>query len=334
MKYYRLEITDKDGNTPLDAAGNSIGPFDSSLTPGAGLHIEFDALITGYDVVSSGTQIALYGVPVTMLRESAQLAGCQIELTAGFTAGLPLANPLQAGPIISGQIYNPFANWMGTHQSLNFIVNPSPLLNDKGQATSITMDGKKGEKLSDVLTRALATAYPGFTLEITISDLLVLAEDGVGVYNRLTQLAATLRSQSFSIINRDDYTGVQMVMQNRTIRVFDSTPGDAGGIQILPQELIGQPTWIGPVSVSFKCPLRADLRCGDMVELPQNIISGPGALLAVNSDRSYSSLRTQVNFTGAFLITSVRHVGEYLNPDNSNSWVTIYEAVALAKNTT
>ncbi|WP_213239643.1 hypothetical protein [Citrobacter braakii] len=334
MKYYKLEITDKDGNTPLDAAGNPIGPFDSSLTPGAGLHIEFDALITGYDVVNSGTQIALYGVPVTMLRESAQLAGCQIELTAGFTTGLPLANPLQAGPIISGQIYNPFANWMGTHQSLNFIVNPSPLLNDQGQAASITLDGKKGEKLSDVLTRALTTAYPSFTLDITISDQLVLAEDGVGVYNRLTQLAATIRSQSFSIINRDDYTGVQMVMQNRTIRVFDSTLGDAGGFEILPQELIGQPTWIGPVSVSFKCPLRADLRCGDMVELPQNIISGSGALLAVNSGRSYSSLRTQVNFTGAFLITSVRHVGEYLNPDNSNSWVTIYEAVALAKNTT
>ncbi len=334
MKYYRLEITDKDGNTPLDAAGNPIGPFDSSLTPGAALEIQFDALITGYDVVMSGTNIAIYGVPVTMLRESAQLAGCQINLTAGFTAGLPLANPNQAGLILSGQIYNPYANWLGTHQSLNFIVNPSPLLNDQGQAASITLDGKKGEKLSDVLTRALTTAYPGFTLDIAISDLLVLAEDGVGVYSRLTQLAATIRSQSFSIINRDDYTGVQMVMQNRKIRVFDNTVGEAGGIQILPQELIGQPTWIGPVSASFKCPLRADLRCGDRVELPQNIISGPGALLAVNSERSYSSLRSQVNFSGAFLITSVRHVGEYLNPDNSNSWVTIYEAVALAKNTT
>ena len=334
MKYYRLEITDKDGNTPLDAVGNPIGPFDSSLTPGAALDIQFDALITGYDVVMSGTNIAIYGIPVTMLRESAQLAGCQINLTAGFTAGLPLANPNQAGLILSGQIYNPYANWLGTHQSLNLIVNPSPQLNDKGQATSITLDGKKGEKLSDVLTRALTTAYPGFTLEISISDLLVLVEDGVGVYNRLTQLAATLRSQSFSMINREDYTGVQMVMQNKTIRVFDNAQADGGGIQILPEELIGQPTWIGPVSVSFKCPMRASPRCGDTVVLPQNIISGPGELLAVNSERSYSSLRTQVNFTGAFLITSVRHVGEYLNPDNSNSWVTIYEAVALAKNTT
>lgn len=332
MKYYKLEITDKNGKTPLDAAGNPIGPFDSSLTPGAALQIEFDALITGYDVVNSGTNIALYGVPITMLRESAQLAGCQLDLIAGFSAGLPLANPNQAGLILSGQIYNPYANWLGTHQSLNFIVNPSPLLNDKGQAASITLDGRKGEKLSDVLTRALKAAYPGFTIEIEISDKLVLTESSAGVYTRLTQLATTIRSQSFSFINRDDYTGIQMVMQDKIIRVFDNSKSAAGGIQILPQELIGQPTWIGPVSVSFKCPMRATVRCGDVVELPQNIISGPGALLAVNSERSYSSYREQVNFSGKFLITSVRQVGNYLNPDNSNSWVTIYEAVALASN--
>lgn len=202
----------------------------------------------------------------------------------------------------------------------------------KGQALSITLDGKKGEKLGDVLRRALHVAFPDFTLEIDISDKLILAEDGVGVYSRLGQLAATIRSQSISMINSDSYAGVQMVMQNKIIRIFDNTvAGDAGGILILPQELTGQPTWIGPVSVSFKCPMRADLRCGDTVELPANIISGPSSLLSINNDRSYAVQRNTVNFSGKFLITSVRHVGQYLNPDNSNSWVTIYEAVALAK---
>jgi len=332
MKYYRLEITDKNGAPAVDGEGNSIGPFDTSETPGRGLHIEFDALITGYDVISSGTMIAIYGLPISMLRQSVQLSGYQLNLYAGFSSGLPLANPNQAGLIISGQIYNPYANWIGTHQSLNLIVNPSPLLNDKGQALSITLDGKKGEKLSDVLRRALQVAFPEFTLDISISDKLILAEDGVGVYNRIGQLAATMRSQSFAMINSDSYTGVQMVMQNRLIRVFDNTSAESGsGIMILPYELAGQPTWIGPVSVSFKCPMRADLRCGDSVELPADIISGPSSLLSVNNDRSYAMLRNTVNFSGKFLITSVRYVGQYLNPDNSNSWVTIYEAVALAK---
>ncbi|ELJ9990382.1 hypothetical protein VBR58_000778 [Citrobacter freundii] len=334
MRYYRIEITNKDGKTPLDSAGNPIGPFDTSESPGRGLQVEFDALITGYDVVNSGTLIVIYGLPITMLSQSVQLSGCQVTVFAGFSEGLPLANPEQQGIIISGQIYNPYANWIGTHQTLNLIVNPSPLLNDAGQERSITLDGKKGETLGVVLQRALTAAFPEFKIDISISDKLALAEDGVGVYNRLGQLATAIRSKSFSIINTDDYTGVQMVMQNRTIRVFDNTTATGDGISILPQELVGQPTWIGPVSVSFKCPMRAELRCGDVVKLPQNIISGPGSLLSVNTDRSYSMLRDSVNFTGKFLITSVRHVGDYLNPDSNNAWNTIYEAVVLAKNST
>ena len=332
MRYYRLEITDSKGNPPLDSNGNQIGPFDTTETPGRGLHIVFDALIAGYDVISSGTMIAVYGLPISMLSQSVQLSGYQLNLFAGFSAGLPLANPHQQGLIISGQIYNPYANWEGTDQSLNLIVNPSPLLNDKGQTFSITIDGKKGEKLSDVLQRSLTQAFPGFGIDIAISDKLVLVEDEIGVYNRVGQLASMIRSQSFAMINQDSYTGVQMVLQHQVIRVFDNTSAnDNTGNMIAPQELIGQPTWIGPVSVSFKCPMRADLRCGDAVELPQNIISGSTSLLSVNTERSSTTARNAVNFSGKFLITSVRHVGQYLSPDSSNAWVTIYEAVALAK---
>lgn len=332
MKYYRLEITKPDGTTPRDDDGNPIGPFDTSKTPGRGLHIDFDALITGYDVASSGTMIAIFGLPISMLRQSVKLNGCQLTLEAGFSSGLPLANPSQKGLIVSGQIYNPYANWIGTHQSLNLIVNPSPLLNDEGQALSITISGKEGDKLSDVLRRALEISFPGFELDIEISEKLVLAEDENGVYPRIAQLAAVIRSWSFSKINAESYTGVQMVMQNQKIRVFDNTIAESKlGTKILAQELIGQPTWIGPTQVSFKCPMRADLRCGDVIELPKNITSGPFSILSVNSSRSLAALRNTVNFSGAFLITSVRHVGQYLNPDNSNSWVTIYEAFGLVK---
>lgn len=331
MRYYRLEITDKDGRPAFARDGTPIGPFDTSDRPGYGLHIAFDALIAGYDVISSGTAIAIYGLPITMLSQSVQLSGYQVNLYAGFSKGLPLANAAQSGPlpIISGLIYNPYANWIGTEQSLNFIVNPSPLLNGNGQGFSITLDGKKGEKVSDVLRRALTASFPNSTINIEISDLLVLPEDWPAVYHRMGQLASVIRGQSFSMIRSDSYSGVQIVMQNGMIRVFDNiTAGENGGIKILPQELIGQPTWLGVVSMSFKCPLRADLHCGDVVELPENIISGPTSILSVNSDRSYAMLRNTVNFSGKFLITSVRHVGQYLSPDSSNAWVTIYEAIA------
>lgn len=328
MRYYRLEIIDENGKTPVDDTGTPIGPFDTSKTPGRGLDIEFDALIAGYDVVSSGTMVVIYGLPVSMIRQSVQLRGCSLRLYAGFTSGLPLENALQAGLIIRGEIYNPYANWIGTHQSLNLIVNPEPLLNDVGQINSITLNGREGEKLSDALRRAITSAYPKMKVDITISDALVLAESGVGVYSRLSQLASSMRSQSISFINTREYSGVQIVIQQDTIRVFDNSSVNAGGVEILPHELIGQPTWMSLVTVSFKCPLRSDLRCGDTVVLPANIISGPSSLLSVNSGDSYASVRNTVNFTGRFLITSVRHVGRYLSPDSSSAWVTIYEAIA------
>lgn len=331
MRYYRLEITDKDGNTPSAADGTPIGPFDTKDTPGRGLHIEFDALIAGYDVVNAGTLITIHGLPITMLNESVNLVGCHLSLYAGFTKGLPLETDLQ-GNIISGEIYNPYANWIGTHQTLNLIVNPEPVLNDKGQAAGITLDGKAGEKIGDILRRGLTSAYPEFDIDIRISSRLVATEKGKGHYDNFSQLATVMKSQSFSFINSLQYTGVRCVMANRRIQIFDnSVEGvkEDGAIKIQPYDLIGQPTWISINTMSFKCPLRSDIHCGDIVELPQDIASSTWGLLAVNTESSLSAYRDRVNFSGKFLVLSVRHIGEYLNPNSSDAWVTVFEAIAV-----
>ncbi|MBP2171013.1 hypothetical protein J2125_004205 [Erwinia toletana] len=329
MRYYRLEIADKYGRPAIARDGTLIGPFDTSVSAGSGLHIDFDATIAGYDIVKSGTRITLYGLPVSMLSQSVQLSGYYLKLKAGFTAGLPLANRNQADWIISGEIYNCYANWIGTEQSLNFIVNPCPLFNDEGQALCITLSGKKGDNLGEVVKQALKGAYPNTDVITTVSNKLALPEDATGVCPRMEPFSTMVRSLSKSIIKDDGYSGVQIVRQNGAIHIFDNwwvSRDDAK--QILPQELIGQPTWAGLNQVSFTCPLRADLRCGEKISLPQNIISGPSSLLSVNNQHSSPMLRNNVNFSGIFLISSVRHVGKYLLADSSNAWVTIYEALA------
>ena len=45
-----------------------------------------------------------------------QVTSYQVTLTAGFTAGLPLAKP-GSWVIVQGEIYNPFGNWLGTLQT-------------------------------------------------------------------------------------------------------------------------------------------------------------------------------------------------------------------------
>ncbi|KHN59916.1 hypothetical protein [Aeromonas hydrophila] len=330
MRRYRIEIVDDEGNSPLDSDGKQIGPFDTADTPGRGLNIEFDALIAGLDVVVSGTVLTIYGLPITMLRQSVSLTGKTVKVYAGFDTGLPLANRDQFGLIISGKVFNAWANWLGTYQTLNLHITPMPLTISTKKEIPITLDGKAGEKLSDVMRRGIQAAYPNFKrIDIFIGDDLVLPEDGNAPYQSLSHLSTVVRSLSKATKGSpDDYQGIQIsIHDNEIIRIFDGTAAK-DGVNILPHELVGQPTWIELNKVSFKCPMRADLSCGDIVVLPQGLASSP---LMVNTDNARSSYRDASLFSGKFLITSVRHIGEFSNPDGSNAWNTIYEAIEQRK---
>ena len=329
MRYYRIEITDASGSTPLADDGTPIGPFDSVDSPGSALHIDFDALIMGVDVVSSGTVLSIHGLPITMLRQSTYLNGCRLDMYGGFDDGLPLANKKQQGLLYSGNIYSAYGNWQWTDQSLNFVLNPEIPPQKGGPNRAVTIEGKKGQKLSSILLIALVNAYPDYEILMNISDDLVLPEDNPGIYPRLSQLATLLRSWSKNVIGRSDYFGIHIVIQQKTIRVFDGSGSNDQSIQIMPQELLGQPTWIEFGVVAFKCPMRSDIHCGDVITLPENIISGPASLLAVNTTASSAGIRDKVNFFGDFQIRSVRHTGSFLNPDGTNAWVTNFQAIAL-----
>lgn len=333
MRYYRLEITRPDGSYPPDANGDPIHPFDTLQTPGRGLHIEFDALITGLDTANGGTMLTIYGLPITMLTQAVQLVGCNVRLDAGFQTGLPLADPTQAKTIIRGQVLNAFANWLGTHQTLNLVINPTPFIMDDGTLFSVQMDGVEGEKMSDVLLRCLGKAYrERYDIEVGISDWLILPEPWISAYPGIDELATAARSLSKGIIQDKRYLGVQISVQNYKVVAFDGLAAPVNPtVEIQPRELLGQPTWIAYNAVSFKCPLRGDLHVGDYVKLPKDIISGNAAILSVNSADTWAVGRTginEVNFSGEFLIISVRQVGQFLNPDGNNAWVTIYEAVS------
>lgn len=327
MRYYRIEITDSAGNPVVDSDGNLIGPYDSSNNAAGAMNISFDALITAADVASAGTMLTIYGIPLSVLSQSVNLWQCRLTLFAGFSGGLPLENESQSGVILQGSIINPYGNWEGTFQSLNLIIAPSDILNDVGQPLSITVDGKKGEKLSDVLLRALTKTYSGHAIDISISDNLVLVEDFIGVCNRLSQLAVATRSTSKKLLNQSGYLGVQMVQQQGRILVFDNLSSN-GVVEIKPQELIGQPTWIELNVISFKTPMRADLIVSDVVTLPIDIFDNGSSVLSVGSEQAFMSQKQKLNFSGKFLIKSVRHVGEYRN-SSGGAWVTITEAYAL-----
>lgn len=332
MRYYLLSITDpKTGEPPVDARGNPIGPFDTSKTPGRGLHIEFDAVITGLDVVNSGTMMAIYGLPMDVLKQSVKLNGCQVSLIAGFSKGLPLANRHQQGEIINGEIFRAYANWIGTNQSLNLVINPALRRDENDNPISMSAYGKKGEKLSDVIVRSLKDVFPKKKIKCSISDKLVLPEDFPLEYRLISSLASVVRDISHDMMRDDTYSGVSMVMQSDSILIYDNHTADWDSPkEILAHELIGQPTWIKPFVISFKCPMRGEVRNGNVVSLPQGMISGPSSILMTNTTQASARIKDTVTFSGKFLIRSVRHVGAFLVADG-DSWVTVFEGIAQTR---
>lgn len=329
MRYYRLEIINpKTGKPPVCRNGKPIGPFDTTRMLGCGLHVEFDVEVTGLDVVKSGTMLTIYGLPIDMLEQSVNLQGCMVRMFAGFSQGLPLANPYQQGEIIYGEIYLAYANWIGINQTLNLVINPALRKKDDGSPLSIGIEGKTGEKVGDVISRALQNAFPKKMIDCTVSDSLVLPEPWTGNYMDIGSLAMVLRSASIAMIRSETYCGVGISILSDRIRVYDNASVNWGKPKKIERhELVGQPTWIAPCTVSFKCPLRGDIRCGDVIELPQGMYSGTSSILMTNTTAPSVISKNSTTFTGKFLVKSVRHIGAYLTADG-DAWVTVFEAYA------
>ena len=78
---------------------------------------------------------------------------------------------------------------------------------------------------------------------------------------------------------------------------------------------------------SFKCPMRGDIRCGDVVKLPEGLYSGAASIVMANTTVPSVIAKNSTTFTGKFLVKSVRHIGSYLTADG-DAWVTVFEAYA------
>lgn len=325
MRYYRIEIADENGNSIADGDGNPIGPWDTTDNPSGALNVVFDAQTLGQDLNYSGTTVSIYGLPLSFLSQSVNLLKAQFTMYAGFQAGLPLANPAQSGMIIQGVTYKAYGNWEGINQTLNLIVDQSAAFVLDGRPVSLIMSGKKGELLSDVLARSLNTSLNSGVSEekkreisVNISDAFVLHEDWNSPYKNIFSLSQFLKRLFPDGLTSEQYSGIQLVCQKGRIDIFDGTHANEP-IPILAHELIGQPTWVERLRVSFKTPMRADLQVGDIITLPLDVLS----VLAVNNSLWRLNKNT-VNFTGTFQILSMRHIGEYRNP-SGDAWVTTFE---------
>jgi hypothetical protein len=251
-----------------------------------------------------------------------------VVISLGMSKGLPLANPKQMGSPFSAIIQQAYGNWQGVNQTLDlkFYV-------DSGTFTmprDIVFNWLKNTPMADAIQTTLQTAFPGFPIKIAISPNLVRPDTQPGKYNTLQQFGETIRKISKSVINKPDYPGVQMRIQDNTIYVFDYDYNGSGSVtrttqanpkQIDFTDIVGQPTWTGIAQMQFNCVMRFDIIVGDFIRLP--------ATQQTTTQNSFTALRDKLTFSGVYQVVQIRNVGNFRSP-NAESWITVIDTIAKA----
>jgi hypothetical protein len=310
-----------------------ISVVNGQNDPGA-LDIEFDInLPVGDSGAPNSAWIKIRGIPFSMVTQSSKFNNCRLQMWAGYTNGLPLANlqvPHQ-GLILDGNIWPALGNWIYNDLSLEFFVTPgSP--GGVGGPTSpknIVHNVPANQPFSTAIKNALQTAFPQSTVNVNISQNIKLAYNDYGFYQSIEQYSTYLKSLSHDLLGTPQttgYQGIRIHSQGNTITVKDDSTQGGGPIALQYTDFVGQPTWIGANKISIKCLLRGDISptAGNTVQ-----VTLPANTLATVSSPDQAKIGQNNNvlaFQGSWTVTGVRHIGKFRSP-GMDSWVTIIEAV-------
>jgi hypothetical protein len=329
MRYYAITI------------GGSVGGQWSTIVngqndPGA-LNIEFDITDMPNGQLSKGW-LKIYGITPYTISQSVYYTGSQIQLYAGFSPGLFLANQQvpHAGKIMDGQIWPCWGNWVGNELSIEFSVILGGNMGPGGPTNPINIihNMQPGQTLASAIKNTLSTAFPGSNIAVNISQNLKLNYPDYSFHQGLEQYADYIKKLSHDLMGTPSttgYQGVRISAQGTNMNVGDGTIlGNVVPIQYY--DLVGQPTWIGANEVQIRTLLRSDIvTIGNsgttQVTLPQNTLmniagSGQNSFIPGAPQWAVQSGINALNFQGTFIVTSVRHIGNFRQP-TGEAWITL-----------
>ncbi len=330
MRYYDLTLTDPTTGKPLRRwSSHPGGQFDPQA-----LNVIFDMPVTVDDEPVHQPTVIIEGISLQDVTNAQQFAttitqdgkltgGSNLILKAGMQAGLPLANPAQAATLVQGFVFQSWGNWINTDMSLSLVIVPA--IYRQNAPGNFVFTWTAGQPLVDALKQTLSVAFPNVQVSFSVSENLIAAQTDVHYCATFGQLAAHVRQLTRRMLG-PNYGGVRMAFGANTIRVFDGTQQTP--IALLQfTDFVGQPTWIEQNKIQVKTVMRGDIRVGDFIEFPIGFTNSPGFVTTQHA--AYPSFnRYQSAIQGKFIVTQIRHVGNFRDPDG-NSWVSIFNAVPV-----
>jgi len=339
LRYYDIAISQPGPGGLTYQTGNGLGftlgnggtTFTSLLPNGQtnpnALQVEFDFPVSNVHQPTGQFFARIWGVGLPMIGQASQLAGMDIVIRAGMKKGLPLANPDQSGIILEGSIFQSYGNWIGAEQHIDLVFNSNESVPD----VKFSSYWNPGTPAIDFITRTLNASFPGFAVVPNIIATLTPPSSAFFFYQDFTAFAQWVEEYTQKIgaqwSGNPLYPGVRMRLRSssKKIYVFDN-PDQNHNIAF--QDLIGQPTWIGPNQMNFKTVLRADIDVGNSITFPQGV-QQPFAITATQTSPGAPASSKTV-FQGMFEVNKIHHFANFRQPD-SMSWNTTFDVSAIPK---
>lgn len=323
----------------------------------AALTVEIDIPVTFFHNPGANGYVRLHNIGLAEIAQASNLTGAFIEIYGGMAKGLPLANPAQSGLLARGQIAQAFGNWLGLDQTLDIFIVASGSNTNASETTGvpgstlapatnanpggIIWNWQPGQTMQSAIVTTLSTAFPNYSLQGSIySDLVLTGAPEVGYFAALKQFSEYLNQKSRSIVlgyapplssypSNTNYYGVALSLSNNVFTIQDGTSAlKAKAIAVT--DLIGQPTYSEPYQIQITCVMRADIDAGDYITLPQTPgLTNFSASNNFSTANTYAQIKQGIAFSGTYMVTAVRHVGNSRYPD-AGGWVTTLDCLAVA----
>ena len=306
-----------------NGSGYTAGSPTDKFDPGA-LDIQFqitETSLTTFDTSAGGVAITIQGVDITTINQASNLRGRTVSLQAGMGVGLPLSNPTQTGEILRGTVLSSVGNWSETDLSLTIYVIPyivpperwgiaiAPELTptDTQPVDNLQFHCQKGADLLEATKVALNHAATNYKVTTQITGPIPCPRDILGIYHSLKDLCIGIGRVWRETTGKDVFISIKG--QSFSLATADNT---STPVKIKFEELMGQPTWNGPVDMTFTTAMRGDICVGDLVELP-NI--GQGGLILAQSEAAIFATRNHSLFAGVYRVRTITHLGQFRSPD-------------------
>lgn len=323
MRRYKVVLTSEGSSTPSVTYDSQTNGKDN---PGA-LDIAFDVSVGPLDVSIASSYVEVFGVSLTDIQKVKQWQGGSLSLYGGFSPGFPLAKASQYGLLAGGTILQAFGNWTGTHQSIVFF------LTSAGTDKDVVFQWQKGQKLSQAITTALSSSYPGFTVTSMLKNDPAAANTDLhscpGIYAFATYIKNTTNNLGLAPaqggIDLFSNGGTPLASASGSRLLLLDSPVSQTPFQLDFNDFQGQPVYFGVggnAIVQTTLNLRSDLVFGGQFTFPSQVAGGyvstQPAIATAPLPKDNSAL------TGTYNIVNLRHVGRFRDPQGAG-WVTIID---------